>query len=94
MISAQIALYSVQLPLYYIHFEITEIQDLVNSNILLMQYWAGLKLNSSIFCGEKVRVKKQKLQNLPHDTLCLSFSCNLIGYFKQALKSDVVLFLV
>ena len=42
----------------------------------------------SIFLGEKVRVKKQKLQNLPHDTLCLSFSCNLIGYFKQALKSD------
>ena len=31
---------------------------------------------------------KQMLQNLPHDTLCLSFSCNLIGYFKQALKSD------
>ena len=42
----------------------------------------------SIFWGEKVRVKKQKLQNLPHDTPCLSFSCNLIGYFKQALKSD------
>ena len=84
----KIARHEVQLPLYYIHFEITEIQDLVSSNILLMQYWAGLKLNSSIFCGEKVRVKKQKLQNLPHDTLCLSFSCNLIGYFKQALKSD------
>ena len=40
----------------------------------------------SIFWGEKVRVKKQKLQNLPHDTPCLSFSCNLIGYFKQALN--------
>ena len=40
----------------------------------------------SIFLGEKVRVKKQKLQNLPHDTLCLSFSCNLNGYFKQALN--------
>ena len=82
----KIARHEVQLPLYYIHFEITEIQDLVSSNILLMQYWAGLKLNSSIFCGEKVRVKKQKLQNLPHDTLCLSFSCNLIGYFKQTLN--------
>ena len=34
----------------------------------------------------KYRVKKQKFQNLPHDTLCLSFSCNLIGYFKQALN--------
>ena len=40
----------------------------------------------SIFLGEKVRVKKQKLQNLPHDTLCLSFSCNLNDYFKQALN--------
>ena len=84
----KIAQHEVQLPLYYIHFEIAQIQDLVSSNILLMQYWAGLKLNSSIFGGEKVRVWKQKLQNLPHDTLCLSFSCNLIGYFKQASKSD------
>ena len=32
--------------------------------------------------------KSFELQNLPHDTLCLSFSCKLIGYFKQALKSD------
>ena len=31
---------------------------------------------------------KQKLQNSPYDTLCLSFSCNLVGYFKQAWKSD------
>ena len=84
----KIARHKVQLPFYYIHFEIAQIQDLVSSNILLMQYWAGLKLNSSIFGGEKVRVWKQKLQNLPHDTLCLSFSCNLIGYFKQTLKSD------
>ena len=82
----KIARHEVQLPLYYIHFEITEIQDLVSSNILLMQYWAGLKLNSSIFGGEKVRVKKQKLLNLLHDTLCLSFSCNLIDYFKQTLN--------
>ena len=26
---------------YYIHFEIAQIQDLVDSNILLMQHWAG-----------------------------------------------------
>ena len=26
---------------YYIHFEIAQIQYLVDSNILLMQYWAG-----------------------------------------------------
>ena len=53
-----------------------------------MQYWAGLKLNSSIFLGEKSNSFGKKVANLPHDTLCLSFSCNLIGYFKQALKSD------
>ena len=41
--------HEVQLPLYYIHFEITQIQDLASSNILLLQYWAGLKWNSSIF---------------------------------------------
>ena len=49
----KIAWQEVQLPLYYIHFEITQIQDLVSSNILSMQYWARLKLNSSIFGGGK-----------------------------------------
>ena len=57
----KIAQHEVQLPLYYIHFEIAQIQDLVSSNILLMQYWAGLKLNSSIFWGEKVRVLEIKV---------------------------------
>ena len=33
---------------YYIHFEIAQIQDLVDSNILLMQYWAGFKIKSRI----------------------------------------------
>ena len=32
----KIARHEVQLPLYYIHFEIAQIQDLVSSNILLM----------------------------------------------------------
>ena len=41
----KIAQQKVPLPLYDIHFEITQIQDLVSSNILLMQYWASLKLN-------------------------------------------------
>ena len=49
----KIARLEVQLPLYYIHFEIAQIQDLISSNILLMQYWAGLKLNSSILGREK-----------------------------------------
>ena len=58
----KIARHEVQLPPYYIHFEIVQIQDLVSSNILLMQYWAGLKWNSCpIFFflgGGGVRVKK------------------------------------
>ena len=29
--------------------------------------------------GGEIKVLKQKLQNLRHDTLCLSFSCNFIG---------------
>ena len=49
----KIARHEVQLQLYYIHFEITQIQDLVSSNVLLMQYWAGLKLNSCPFFGGK-----------------------------------------
>ena len=49
----KIARHKVQLPLYYIHFEITQVQDLVSSNILLMQCWASLKLNSSIFLRGK-----------------------------------------
>ena len=32
--------------------------------------------------------ENKSFANLPYDTLCPSFSCNLIGYFKQALKSD------
>ena len=36
------ARHEVQLPLYSIHFQIAQIQDLVRSNILLMQYFAGL----------------------------------------------------
>ena len=55
------AQHKVQLPLYYIHFEIAPVQDLVSSNILLMQYWASLKLNSSIFVGEKTRVLETKV---------------------------------
>ena len=36
----KIARHEVQLPLYYIHFEIAQMQDMVSSNILSMQYWA------------------------------------------------------
>ena len=57
----KIARHKVQLPLYYIHFEIAQIQDLVSSIILLMQYWTGLKLSSSIFWGEKLRVLETKV---------------------------------
>ena len=57
----KIARHKVQLPLYYIHFEIAQIQDLISSNILLMQYWASLKLNSSIFRGGETRVLETKV---------------------------------
>ena len=57
----KIAQHEVQLPLYFIHFEIAQIQDLVSSIILLMQYWTGLKLSSSIFWGEKLRVLETKV---------------------------------
>ena len=50
----KIARHEVQLPLYYMHFEITQIQDLVSSSISLMQYWAGLKLNYPYFCYFKI----------------------------------------
>ena len=51
--------------------------DLSRSEINFIHFWGG-----------KSEFWKQMLQNLPNDILCLSFSCNLIGYFKQALKSD------
>ena len=35
------------------------------------------------FGGKKKEFWKQKLQNSPHDTRCLSFSCYLIGYLKK-----------
>ena len=68
----KIARHEVQLPLYYIHFEIAQIQDLVSSNILLMQYWAGLKLRPPIFWGKKVRVLETKVAKVA--TICHSLS--------------------
>ena len=68
----KIARHEVQLPFYYIHFEIAQIQDLVSSNILLMQYWAGLKLRSPIFWGKKVRVLETKVAKFA--TICHSLS--------------------
>ena len=88
----KIARHEVQLPLYYIHFEITQIQDLVSSNILLMQYWAGLKLNSSIFLEGKSKSFGNKSCKICHMILfvfhfsaiwsvTLNKSSNLIGCF-------------
>ena len=93
----KIAQHEVQLPLYYIHFEIAQKQNLVSSNILLIQYWAGLKLNSSIFWEKIIRNWKEKLQNLPHDTPCLpaiwSVTLNkpwsLIGCFVFSVASSL-----
>ena len=69
----KIALHEVQLPLYYIHFEIAQKQDLVSSNILLIQYWAGLKLNSSIFWEEKIRVLETKVAKFATSFIFLQF---------------------
>ena len=47
---------------FEIQFEISEITStVVSSNILLIQYWASLKLNSSIFWEEKIRVLETKV---------------------------------
>ena len=41
----------------------------------------------------KAKFWELKLQNSPHNGfLCISYSCNFIGYFKQALKSDSLFF--
>ena len=56
-------------------------------------YWCSTELVWNkirpFLAGKKQEFWKQGLQNLPHDTLCLSFSCNYIGYFKQAVKKKV-----
>ena len=51
----KIVRHEVQLPVYYIHFKIAQIQDSVSSNMLLMQNWTSLKLNSSISLGGKIK---------------------------------------
>ena len=85
--------------LYYIHFEITQIQDLVSSKILLMQYWAGLKLNSFIFWGKKQEFWKQRLQIFPMILFVFHFPPirlvtlnkprNLIGCFVFSVASSM-----
>ena len=79
----KIARHEVQLPLYYIHFEIAQIQDLVK--YFIDAVLSRFEIKFIPFLGEKLEFWKQNLQ---HDSLCLPFSCNLMGYFKQALKSD------
>ena len=88
----KIARHEVQLPLYYIHFKIAQIQDWVTSNILLMQYWAGLKLNSSLFGGGGNSSFGNKSSKICHMILfvyhfhaiwlvTLNKPWNLIGFF-------------
>ena len=83
----KIAGHEVQLPLYYIHFEIAQIQDLVK--YFIDAVLSRFEIKFIPFPGEKLEFWKQNLQ---HDSLCLPFSCNLMGYFKQALKSDWLFF--
>ena len=95
----KIAWHKVQ-PLCYIHFEITQIQDLIHSNILLMQYWAGLKLNSSIFLEGKSKSFGNKSCKICHMILfvfhfpaiwsvTLNKPWNLIGCFVFSVASSL-----
>ena len=87
---SKIARHEVQLTLYYIHFEIDQMQDLVSSNILLMQYWAGLKLNSSIFWGGKVRILETKVAKF-----AIRYSLSIIFLqFDWLLKTSLEIWLV
>ena len=96
----KIARHEVQLPLYYIHFEIAQIQDLIRSNILLMQHWAGLKLNSSSFWGGKSKSFRDKSCKIWHMILfifnfpavwsvALNKPWNLIGCFVFSVASSL-----
>ena len=89
-LQTKIAQHEIQLPLYYIHFEIAQIQDLVSSNILLMQNWAGLKLNSSIFWGEKIRVLETKVAKF---TIWYSLSFIFLQ-FDRLLQTSLEIWLV
>ena len=84
----KIAWHEVQLPLYYIHFEIAQIQDLVK--YFIDAVLSRFEIKFIHFLGGKS--KSYKSSKICHTILCLSFSCNLIGYFKQALKSDWLFF--
>ena len=94
----KIARHKVQLPLYYIHFEIAQIQDLVSSNILLMQYWASLKIHPSL--GGKSKSFGNKSCKICHMILfvfhfpaiwlvTLNKPWNLIGCFVFSVASSL-----
>ena len=95
----KIAQQKVQLPLYYIHFEIAQVQDLVSSNILLMHYWASLKLNLSILGGKNKSFGNKGCKicymilfvfHLPEITLVtLNKPWNLIGCFVFSVASSL-----
>ena len=50
--------------------------------------WSGQKIKFIRFLEGKIQSFGNNSCKMPHDTFCFPFSCNLIGYFKQALKSD------
>ena len=72
------------------HF-ITSILKLPNYRTWSVQifYWCSIKLvwNWIHGGGGGIRVLETKVAKFA-TRYCLSFSCNLIGYFKQVLKSD------
>ena len=96
MISDQNCTKRSSITTHYIHL----IQDLVTSNILLMQYWAGLKLNSSIFWGGKSKSFGNKSSKICHRILfvyyfpaiwlvTLNKPWNLIGCYVFSVASSL-----
>ena len=84
----KITRYEVQLPLYCIHFEIAQITGRGKLKYFIDAVLSQSEIKFIHFSGGKSKSFGNKSCKICHDTLCLSFSCNLIGYFKQALKSD------
>ena len=84
----KIARHAVQLPLYYIHFEVP-IKNLVSSNILLMQYRVGLKIHPSFGGKSKSFGNKSCKICSAIWSVTLNKPWNLIGCFDFSVASSL-----
>ena len=74
------------------HF-VTSIWNCLNTGLGQFKYFidavlSQFKIKFIHFFVGKNKSFGNKSRQICHMILCLSFSCNLINYFKQALKSD------